>query len=88
MSLKKLEGQALTDFRYKMYQKKFMNKKETEAFMNLGYSRCRRAWEIMMSDADKTGLERLDNNIITTERVMQYMGISPKELERAYERNL
>lgn len=77
----------LETFRYQMMTKGYMNKTELARFLDCGYKNATKAYELMMEDTEKEGMERLNNGFVLTKRALGYLGLTEKKVIEAYERS-
>lgn len=75
-----------SEFRYQMMVKGWMNKKELAQFIGCGYSRATRVLNDIQKDIKREGLEKIDDNIVLTDRVIEYLGLTPKKILKAKEK--
>lgn len=74
-------------FRYQMMERGYMNKKELAQFIGCGYKKARSLFEAISQDVKKEGLEAMDPNLVLTKRVIEYLGLTNKQVIDAYERS-
>ena len=82
----KRKVESLEAFRYQMMVKGYMNKTELQTFLDCGEILATRAFNAMMKDIEKEGLEKLQGNIVLTKRAIGYLGLTEKKIVEAFER--
>ncbi len=78
----------LSEFRYQMLERGWMNKKELATFTGLGRKKAEKLFQLILIDQEKEGIERIDGNIVLTKRVLIYCGLTEKKVIDAYFRKL
>lgn len=81
------KAECLEAFRYQMLTKGYMNKRELQAFLDCGEKLATKAFNSMMKDIEKEGMERLAGNVVLTKRAIGYLGLTEKKIVEAYERS-
>lgn len=75
------------EFRYQMMVRGFMNKSELADFIGCGKNTARKVFDNIQQNVEKEGLENISSTLILTDRVIKYMGLSPKKIIDAREQN-
>ena len=77
----------MSEERYRMMIRGYMNKKEFQKFMDCGYKTATKLWNRFLSDIEAEGLECIGGGrFMLTKRAIGCLGLSEKKIIEAHER--
>ena len=72
--------------RLEIIEKGYVSRRDICEFVPCSYNKARKIWNLITSNIEKEGFERIDDNIMLANRLLQYLGLSEEKIKAAIQK--